>query len=1464
MSTSKTPQQTFQSDWAAAAQWAQSQKIAPSSYLPVYNLDAARYLQYGHAMSQGERTQAILAAAGRPQADPQPTSSPTNIFSNVFHNAENLFVGLDPLHMVPNLFDTAKNAVEHPEEQIIQPIADLAKISTPFVDSEERQKAMQQFSATVLGPHAISSFAPGAFDAAQLFRGQAGAKVLAENPLTAILDVVPLGKLGMTGLAKTGPLAEAVAKTAGVAPEELGDMTPGQLAFKVLKNRPTKTMGVRTLPDGTPEGTKALTNLTTGQRIAALRNHIGMGKEQAEVDKELNIHQEVATHEKKMLGRLNAAATKLNEGEQQQVNMYLATEYATDARPLWQKLDDDRWTDDQREYLDSVVELDNKLKEIGMQAGELRSIETIGPDGQPMHELYLITNGSRGKIVSDAKDNLDAAKDALDKGTETFNSRLAEAQDLDSTFGKLLPVISARVQNLYGYIKASLPDLSDSKQYETLRDSLPVKQRLERATPKSKLSSAKNLEDMFGLDEKVEERVNRGRDQALPFSGKMGEWSDQERAAWYESYKWEEKKAGGTPSRSDVKANAVARLKMLGALRDVKLHAPVSGQAARVLSELISPGGLMDQIQRAFDDQRWDDFLDLTTAANKKLHNKSFQSPTRSQELYDLTETVHNLYLYARKRKSITDELMALWMGRKRGTGKLVKKAYKTSVAKLTADYDKAADKFLKESRDNPPAAWDQYYYVEYSRLLMESDAGREAAQAAIDTLRSHKMPESTLTKLQQDPQALVEMMDINSRNSEENAMLPNVNIGAAKEISQGAKDLIWDMRSKGMEPLYLPTLKQSDKLEGEGVQLYNVNLHKSRVSKKQASYEKKQTNTSRSTIYDFQAALNKAVHEYVVNKHELEFQQDYMPQFLYHDDDIKPMIHQYFAKRFEEVAIGSSRFSDADSLYNHIIENELNLVGYDPHSLWGITHPKHINGGYYIDKDIAKAFDDRWNGDENPLMKGYDVGTKVFRTSILGYSPRFTAHVVLGGAMMTLAHADPVALLTNASMAWRMAWTKRLPEEVLGKFNLNPEDPTLLSKQVITEHSMQEGYAEHTLQHAMSYSGAQLSLQMRIAAKFGKDATNLKNPDWFTHYLNVLPDANFRLTSFATNLYRSLMFLQGMGKAARKDHFYEDTYNATTGKIERVQHEMTPQQALKEGFNQIDKVMGDIRAMTPIERDILTRMFPFWSWTRHVLQYVMRYPADHPYRAMFLSNLSWMGMQEQDPTLPARTQLLFFLGQPNAEGQVHAIDARALNPLRDTAQYASLSGWISALNPIITAPFSKIDPNITYGTNVLYPNITYDSIYGTNDSTQQGSWLGGVESIVPQVSALDAALNLSGQFSYLQAKGDRNSLYKEIFQSLNVPFLQDQSINLRQMAATDEMKIYNQAKGASANYWTTGDVNYLQGYETVPDPRYGTSPVPNIPVNDLIAIYQQTANQWKNTGLSPVDVTPELTNPQI
>jgi hypothetical protein len=353
------------------------------------------------------------------------------------------------------------------------------------------------------------------------------------------------------------------------------------------------------------------------------------------------------------------------------------------------------------------------------------------------------------------------------------------------------------------------------------------------------------------------------------------------------------------------------------------------------------------------------------------------------------------------------------------------------------------------------------------------------------------------------------------------------------------------------------------------------------------------------------------------------------------------------------------------------------------------------------------------------------------------------------------------------------------------------------------------------------------------------------------------------------------VVYLDGATRAEKFGHFYEDelvprvdehgnpVLNNVTGKQvvdeRRVKREMTAAEAHKEGMDAVSEVMGELRHMTPLERSWLVKMFPFYGWTKHILTYVLTYPLDHPYRAMFLGQLAEQNSQDMASGLPTRLQLLLFLGHPDAFGNVNTIDARALNPLRDTANYASAQGFFQSLNPIITSAIGTVDPQISFGGVPLYPHTTFNTAYGIKEAGPQGNLVTAAEQFVPQLSAADAAFNLSGQFAYLKSS-NQAAFTKKVFESLNLPFF-PQEINVRQIAAKSEVDRYQIAANDAYHAMATGDFSTLDTYPKdaqLPDPM---NTMYNITPGQIEALYNQTMARY---NMNPLEALPKLPTPRL
>jgi hypothetical protein len=465
------------------------------------------------------------------------------------------------------------------------------------------------------------------------------------------------------------------------------------------------------------------------------------------------------------------------------------------------------------------------------------------------------------------------------------------------------------------------------------------------------------------------------------------------------------------------------------------------------------------------------------------------------------------------------------------------------------------------------------------------------------------------------------------------------------------------------------------------------------------------------------------------------------------------------------------------------------------------------------------------------PMHGIWDKSTKVFKYAILGLSPRYTAHILFGGTMLLALRINPgsFAMIGDASRMLKDYHAGNLDDRTASVFQGSTQYGTpdqnfhFSGGRSMGNVVLQEWLARHGIDHRVA-----------TAAQYAEAAANI----------------NFRFTNYVSDMQRAIAYLDGVKTAERRGGLN----NPVTGEWE----EMTAAKAHDEGIKAAERVMGNLQAMTPLERSVARKIMPFYGWTKHILKYVLTYPVDHPWRTMFLATLATQNTDTFSTGLDERMQLLFFLGQPDPSGNVTAVDVRALDPFRDVANYATLAGWLSSLNPILTAPVTAIDPSIIYGANTLNPNVTYSDLYGTNVAQPSGGWLTALEQEIPEVGALDQALGWSAQARAIKKEGGTAAL-KDTLSSLGFPWT-TQQLNLQQISAKHEIDRYNQAANDALNAWQTGDFTRLLQYPgTVPDPLNKDY---NITPAELKAQYDEALKKYP--GLPPSETVPSLPSPSV
>ena len=271
----------------------------------------------------------------------------------------------------------------------------------------------------------------------------------------------------------------------------------------------------------------------------------------------------------------------------------------------------------------------------------------------------------------------------------------------------------------------------------------------------------------------------------------------------------------------------------------------------------------------------------------------------------------------------------------------------------------------------------------------------------------------------------------------------------------------------------------------------------------------------------------------------------------------------------------------------------------------------------------------------------------------------------------------------------------------------------------------------------------------------------------------------------------------------------------------EKMGIEVTPgrRAAMREsGIDLAHKMFVDMNSMLPIERALIRKIFPFYGFTRHLFRYVMTYPADHPYAASILTNNANQHLADWKSGLPQTMQWMLYLGVPDINGNVAAVDYRSIDPFRSFYNLFSLGGFFSQMNPALQLVAEQAGINVLSATPELYPNTHYDPATGQLVADQPSNFLlRAMESILPETSAIDAQLQLSDQFRNLKIS-DPAAFKSRVYSALGIPFGY-QEINIPQKEQTAQLKRYRDAQTSIDQAVQSGDFTKAKRYAYVPVP---------------------------------------------
>lgn len=431
---------------------------------------------------------------------------------------------------------------------------------------------------------------------------------------------------------------------------------------------------------------------------------------------------------------------------------------------------------------------------------------------------------------------------------------------------------------------------------------------------------------------------------------------------------------------------------------------------------------------------------------------------------------------------------------------------------------------------------------------------------------------------------------------------------------------------------------------------------------------------------------------------------------------------------KFGRTLFGEQGLADeymAEAQRQHELNPELSarghlqrLVGkdwtvYDPESLFGYTSPKIKSltgvGGddtVLIPKKIANALESL--GAKTPgagVTRLLDPYMSVFRTSLLTLRPQWYVNNIFGGLALLLGRTDP-RVLGYFNQAREVLRTGELPPELGLGTGAGSVPQELIAHNWVAGSRMRDLLEKHP-----SFSGA---------------------AEGFSNFTDRMAKYN----QLADDQFRAMAYLYG------HDTNYSKFLKA--GEIPDI----AEQQAKEAGIALTRKIMPDWSTLTPFERQVMRNIFPFYGWMRHIMQYTLSYPIDHPVRAAMAEAFTRTEL-EDNHNLPDRFMGSFFLGTDD-KGMATLLNPGAANPFGDVASMFTLAGFVKNVNPVIATALRGIGVDPGTGTADAFPTTAYDPYTGRVRPTGGGILGNLVFDALPQARALSDIFTRNNDYKKL------------------------------------------------------------------------------------------------------------------
>ena len=262
---------------------------------------------------------------------------------------------------------------------------------------------------------------------------------------------------------------------------------------------------------------------------------------------------------------------------------------------------------------------------------------------------------------------------------------------------------------------------------------------------------------------------------------------------------------------------------------------------------------------------------------------------------------------------------------------------------------------------------------------LLKDEAGKAAHAAKTRELMDSGWGEEHLDQLHANKQVMATLIQLAAKSTFDDPFFEGIDPAVIQGIWDSSLDMLDDMAKNGLNPTWIHHVSTT-KADADKSLTVKVKFGHGTPA---ADVLKARDRELGSSKFDIMASLTDGMRQFAERAGFKDFVETSLDHHISTAADLKSTFDTFYRDRI--VGLDGEDYLAA---LNRTLD-EWNLTEFDPESKFGVRMPRWGDGKVYIDKDLLRAAE-KLAGGEGFLKGGIiEKGTKLFRFSILGLSPR-------------------------------------------------------------------------------------------------------------------------------------------------------------------------------------------------------------------------------------------------------------------------------------------------------------------------------------------------------------------------------------------------------------------------------------------------------------------------------------------